>query len=200
MLIIIINTIGALIGFLFYLETIPLYGSDVPWFLLIFVPDCPMITIFFNFFLLGPRNSSDDRYNSFWAVFYGFLFLSLFRNGFLSLYYTFTIRSQLWELVIISHAGLILEAIVMLWYIEINYKEIIVITIITVTLEILDFAGWFLFPPTLIQLNSIQNHLGDKGIAFFITITVTMNILALLALIKRRNKNQNNKSFFINST
>lgn len=189
-LILTINTLGAIIGFTFYLETIPLYGSDVPWFLIIFVPDCATVALLFNFFIIGPRNYSDNKYNSFWGIFYGFLALSLFRNGFLAIFYTFTINSQLWELVILTHIGLIIEAIAIFIYIDIDFKEIFYITFITTIHEILDFAGWFIFPKTLIQLNSIQNHHGYRGIEFFITITITMNILALLVLVKQRNSNK----------
>lgn len=140
------NLIGALIGFLYYFETIRM-AELYHWAIWILVPDCPMAVFLLCFVYLQGENQRFGNYNY-------FAFIQGIRGAVITFLLITNFSSIDIEIVIVGHLFLMLQSIAILPLL-INMKlgiGTVIAVLVTVVNDFLDFFGVVgLFQPTLAQ-------------------------------------------------
>ncbi len=140
------NLIGALIGFLYYFETIRM-AEIYHWAIWIFVPDCPMAVFLLCFVYLQEDRQRFGNYNF-------FAFIQGIRGAVITFLLITNFPSIDIEIVILGHLFLMLQSIAILPLL-INLRlgiGTVLAVLITIINDFLDFFGIVgLFQPTLAQ-------------------------------------------------
>jgi uncharacterized membrane protein YpjA len=140
------NLIGALVGFLYYFETIRM-AELYHWAIWILVPDCPMAVFLLCFVYLQGERQQFGNYNF-------FAFIQGIRGAVITFLLITNFPSIDIEIVILGHLFLMLQSIAILPLL-INMKlgiGTVIAVLITIINDFLDFFGIVgLFQPTLAQ-------------------------------------------------
>jgi uncharacterized membrane protein YpjA len=164
------NLLGALIGFLYYLEVIEFTSLYHPIFWLL-VPDCPMAAFLLIGFYLQRDNQKFGNYNF-------FAYIQAIRGAMITYLIVFNFPSIDIEIVLIGHTLLIIQALAILPFFSqmtINKGTVIAI-IITIFNDFTDFFGFYQFTnPTLPQYSTFEPLLGT-----FVTIIYGLDIILIL--------------------
>jgi uncharacterized membrane protein YpjA len=168
-ILLILNFLGAFIGFLYYVDVIGLTQySPLLW---ILIPDCPMAVLL----LLGVYFQFDKQ------RFYNYNFF-VYIQGIRAAIFTFLIVSHFEslnvELVILGHILLFVQAVAIIpLLIGMEFSRKIIIPIgITIFNDITDFFGFVgIIEPTLAQLPTIQ-----PLFSFFVVVIFGLDIMLIL--------------------
>jgi len=168
-ILVILNFLGALIGFVYYIEVIGLtVYSPIVW---ILIPDCPMAVLLLLVVYLQFDHQRFPNYNFF-----------VYIQGIRAAMFTFLIISQFGsldvEIVILGHLLLLVQAVAILpLLVGMKFSRRTIISIsITIFNDITDFFGiiW-IFKPTLAQLPTIQ-----PLFSFFVAAIFGLDIMLIL--------------------
>ncbi|MFX0087025.1 MAG: DUF1405 domain-containing protein [Candidatus Hodarchaeota archaeon] len=164
------NFLGALIGFLYYLEVIEFTSLYHPIFW-IFVPDCPMAAFLLIGFYLQRENQKFGNYNF-------FVYIQAIRGAMITYLIVFNFPSIDIEIVLIGHTLLIIQSLAIVPFFS-NMKigkGTIIAIIITIFNDFTDFFGLFHFAsPTLAQYSTLEPLLST-----FVTIIYGLDIILIL--------------------
>lgn len=168
-ILVILNFLGALIGFVYYIEVIGLAEySPIVW---ILIPDCPMAVLLLLVVYLQFDNQRFSNYNFF-----------VYIQGIRAAMFTFLIISQFGsldvEIVILGHLLLLVQAVAILpLLVGMNFSRGTIISIsVTIFNDITDFFGIIgFFKPTLAQLPTIQ-----PIFFFFVVVIFGLDIILIL--------------------
>lgn len=172
LILIFLNFLGALIGFIYYNEIIGFTQySPIVW---ILIPDCPMAVLLLLVVYLQFDNQRFPNYNFF-----------AFIQGIRSAIFTFLIISQFGsqdvEIVVLGHFLLLVQAAAILpLLVDMKFSRGTIISIgITILNDITDFFGIFgIFEPTLAQLPTIQ-----PLFPFFVGAIFGLDIILILFVL-----------------
>ncbi|MFW9904995.1 MAG: DUF1405 domain-containing protein [Candidatus Thorarchaeota archaeon] len=144
------NFLGSIIGFFYYFNVIGLFQYSP--FLWILIPDCPMAVLLFLGVYFQRNNQRFRNFNF-------FVFIQGIRAATITFIFIAFFESLDFPIVFLGHFLLLLQALAILpLLIDLELNKGTLITIgITLINDISDFMGFLgVFPPTLVQLSTIQ--------------------------------------------
>lgn len=166
------NLSGAIIGFYYYSMWFPEFFTSLNFFLWIFVADCPMSAFLFLGFLIQKKEKTYANYNN-------FVFIQMIRSMVFTYLIILFYGSLDFEIVVIGHFLLFIEALLILPYIRINKNYIYVVFLVLIN-DVLDFFGG-----TLAQLDTIQ-----PLFTFYMTSIICLDVILIISVMLIANFNK----------
>ncbi|WP_455143525.1 DUF1405 domain-containing protein [Candidatus Hodarchaeum mangrovi] len=174
LLLVIGNAMGAVIGFIYYIEIIGI--EEYPIFLWILIPDCPMAVLLLLGVLFQGNNQRYINYNF-------FAYIQGIRGAIITYLIISNFGSLDIEIVIIGHTLLLIQSILILPLIigkGLSRKTIIPIGI-SIFNDFSDFYGFGIYTPTLAQLPTIQ-EIFEVFVSFILLLDLFLIIIGLIFL------------------
>jgi len=173
------NAMGAIIGFIYYIDVIGI--EKYPIILWVLIPDCPMAVLLLLGVLFQRNNQRYINYNL-------FTYIQGIRGAIITFLIISNFSSLDIEIVVIGHTLLLVQAFLILPLIirkGLSRKTIIPIGI-TIFNDFSDFFGFGIYKPTLAQLPTIQEIVE----VFFLLILLLDLFLIVIGLVLLQNANE----------